>query len=97
MLSGELEASIGPLISATEGGLHGVYSRNFKFLPHCNASSCLFALVDSKPGAFEREAVADFRHYEGEEPSGLRVLEVIISVHEDVLVSTVPVEIAVEH
>jgi len=82
------------LVVSAEGRLHGVDGGVlFQLIEKRHSSSGLLGFLVSKPGVIVNEERADVGENKGEKPCVFWRRRVVASIHENVLASTVPVEV----
>ena len=89
----EMVVGIRALVHAAERALHGVDGWNFDIVEHSYTCCGFFGLLVSETRIVERKKWADFRQQIGVKPSFFWCLRIVAPVHEDVLSSTVAMEI----
>jgi hypothetical protein len=68
-----------------------------QLVPHGDACSVLLAHVVAKSRIFKRKKVTQLRHDVGEHSGLVRLLLVVVAVHEDIFLATVSMQIAIKH
>jgi hypothetical protein len=85
------------LIGTAETSFHSEHIWDLKLPPHGDARRGLFALVHRESRRFKTEIVANFAQEVRENTGLMRHFWVVISVHKDVLLSGVTVQVTVQH
>jgi hypothetical protein len=89
--------SLCSFVSPTETSLHSKHVRYLQLAPHSNSGCLLFRHTVGEPTVFKAEKVAKFREQEGKKSSWVGSIRETVTVHEDILVSTMPVQITIKY
>jgi len=96
MLSCEMLIFQSTFISSRERSFHSEYVSYLDLLPHGYSSCGFLGLVLGEPAVLKAEVITDFTQDEGEHSGRVRLLWVVIPIHEDVLSTRMPMEVTVE-
>ena len=84
-------------VSSTEARFHRKNIRYAKLSPHTDARGLFFRFMNKKPAWLETKVVADFTHQIRKHTGLMGKLLIIVSVHKNVFLATVTMQIQVKY
>ena len=85
------------LLRSTEARLHRENVRDLQLSPHGDTGRLLLALTIRETAVLKAEEVTKLRHKVREKSGCMRCLLRVVSIHENVLLATVPVQVTIKH